>query len=158
MRCPDDCNGNGKCLSMRQLGLLALDADYVPTPATYGSIAGNPATWDADAVFGCHCDWMVRGGKMGVLFSRSVCLSIEIKCLLLVVYIPAERCCGSPTDASYDGKLYSPFHPLLEAEATPNSEALFPACHTYAFSLHYVAQPRLFLPNDYFFCSKRGLP
>ena len=59
MRCPDDCNGNGKCLSMRQLALLALDADYVPSPHTYGSIAGDPLTWDADAVFGCFCDWMV---------------------------------------------------------------------------------------------------
>lgn len=71
MRCPDDCNGNGKCLSMRQLGLLALDADYVPNPATYGSIAGNPLTWDADAVFGCYCDWMVsEAKKTGVLGHR----------------------------------------------------------------------------------------
>lgn len=60
MKCPKDCNGNGKCLSMRQLGLLALDSDSVPSPVTYGSIAGNPLTWDADAVFGCYCDWMVR--------------------------------------------------------------------------------------------------
>lgn len=60
MKCPNDCSGNGKCLSMRQLGLLALDSDYSPSPVTYGSTAGDPSTWDADAVFGCYCDWMVR--------------------------------------------------------------------------------------------------
>lgn len=58
--CPNDCSGNGKCLSMRQLALLATDADLVPSPVVYGSTAGNISTWDADSVFGCHCDWMVR--------------------------------------------------------------------------------------------------
>lgn len=61
MTCPNDCNGNGKCLSMRQLGLLALDSDYVPSPFVYGSTAGNQLSWDADAVYGCYCDWMVSG-------------------------------------------------------------------------------------------------
>lgn len=45
---------------MRQLGLLGLDVDLVPSPASYGSIPGNPLTWDADTVYGCYCDWMVR--------------------------------------------------------------------------------------------------
>ena len=63
MECPDNCNGNGKCLSMRQLGLLATDLDSVPSPSTYGSIAGNPLTWDADVVHGCYCDWMVRKAR-----------------------------------------------------------------------------------------------
>ncbi|CAM9233744.1 unnamed protein product [Ectocarpus sp. 13 AM-2016] len=63
MTCPNDCNGSGKCLSMRQLGLLALDSDYVPSPFVYGSTAGNQLTWDADAVYGCYCDWMgYQGG------------------------------------------------------------------------------------------------
>ncbi|CAM9516084.1 unnamed protein product, partial [Hapterophycus canaliculatus] len=63
MTCPSGCNGNGKCLSMRQLGLLATDSDNVPKPVTYGSTAGNTLTWDADAVFGCYCDWMgYQGG------------------------------------------------------------------------------------------------
>eukprot|EP00904_Undaria_pinnatifida_P009613 jgi/Undpi1/5782/HiC_scaffold_2.g01056.m1 len=63
MECPDNCNGNGKCLSMRQLGLLATDPDSVPSPSTYGSVAGNPLTWDADVVHGCYCDWMgYQGG------------------------------------------------------------------------------------------------
>lgn len=60
MECPNDCSGNGKCLSMRQLALLATDSDLVPRSTVYGSIAGNISTWDADSVFGCYCDWMVR--------------------------------------------------------------------------------------------------
>ena len=63
MRCPNDCSGNGKCLSMRQLGLMAVDPDLIPRPASYGS-AGNPSTWDADAVYGCYCDWMVRVNRV----------------------------------------------------------------------------------------------
>lgn len=45
---------------MRQLGLMAVDDDLNPIPATYGSVDGDPSTWDADAVYGCFCDWMVK--------------------------------------------------------------------------------------------------
>ncbi|CAN0043508.1 unnamed protein product [Sphacelaria rigidula] len=63
MECPNDCSGNGKCLSMRQLALLTTDTDLVPSAVVYGSAAGNISTWDADSVFGCYCDWMgYQGG------------------------------------------------------------------------------------------------
>ncbi len=49
------CSGHGRCLSMRQLSWESNDngdaTDYV-----YGTDPNNFATWDADRIFGCHCD------------------------------------------------------------------------------------------------------
>lgn len=48
------CGGNGRCLSMRDLGLKHKDAYLDSDPVTYGSKPRNPLTWDADMIFGCH--------------------------------------------------------------------------------------------------------
>ena len=51
------CSGNGRCLSMRELALRHkdkyLDRSYV---VSYGSTPRNPATWDADMIYGCIGD------------------------------------------------------------------------------------------------------
>mmetsp|Transcript_23907 Transcript_23907/g.49819 ORF Transcript_23907/g.49819 Transcript_23907/m.49819 type:complete len:798 (+) Transcript_23907:179-2572(+) len=49
------CSGHGKCLSMRQLSFEA-DLNGDATDYEYGTDPNNPATWDADRVFGCSCD------------------------------------------------------------------------------------------------------
>jgi hypothetical protein len=53
------CSGHGQCLSMRQLAHNHY-ANGVPSPQTYGGVANDPATWDADQLRGCLCDegWM----------------------------------------------------------------------------------------------------
>jgi hypothetical protein len=62
MSCPgristsSDCNGRGRCISMRNLALQHRDAFQSPDPVEYGSKAADPATWDADMVYGCFPD------------------------------------------------------------------------------------------------------
>ena len=51
-----DCSGRGRCISMRNLALKSLDEYLSPRPVVYGSRASDPATWDADMVYGCHPD------------------------------------------------------------------------------------------------------
>ena len=50
------CGGHGKCLSMRELGLLHNDSDGISAPLTYGSDPNESTTWDADRIFGCSCE------------------------------------------------------------------------------------------------------
>ena len=52
---PNECKGNGQCLSMASLAEEAKQ-DGVPVAYTYGSDPNNPFTWDADQVLGCLCN------------------------------------------------------------------------------------------------------
>ena len=62
MSCPgristaSDCNGRGRCISMRNLALKHRDAYQSPDPVIYGSKASDPITWDADMIYGCYPD------------------------------------------------------------------------------------------------------
>ena len=49
------CAGSGRCVSMREMATLR-HVNGVASPATYGSIPGLMATWDADKIMGCQCD------------------------------------------------------------------------------------------------------
>ena len=51
-----DCNGRGRCISMRNLALKHLNDYLSPDPVVYGSKAADPITWDADMVYGCYPD------------------------------------------------------------------------------------------------------
>jgi hypothetical protein len=51
-----DCNGRGRCISMRNLALKHKDDYQSPAPVVYGSKASDPVTWDADMVYGCYPD------------------------------------------------------------------------------------------------------
>lgn len=51
-----DCNGRGRCISMRNLALQHRDAYQSPDPVVYGSRASDPSTWDADMIYGCFPD------------------------------------------------------------------------------------------------------
>ena len=51
----DPCSGHGRCLSMANLALEAVDNGDV-TDFTYGADPNEPTTWDSDSVFGCICD------------------------------------------------------------------------------------------------------
>lgn len=55
--CPGnpECSGHGVCKSMSDLATLTR-VNGVPTPTTYGDTPNDPATWDYDMMFGCHCD------------------------------------------------------------------------------------------------------
>jgi len=48
-----ECNGRGRCLSMRELALKHKDSHLKTTPLVYGSKPQNPQTWDADMLFSC---------------------------------------------------------------------------------------------------------
>lgn len=50
------CNGRGRCLSMRNLAKTRLNDYLEPDAVTYGSLASDPRTWDADMVYGCSAD------------------------------------------------------------------------------------------------------
>jgi len=51
LACPNDCNGNGQCMSVRELAGKISEGEWV-----YGAALNSPATWDADRVHGCLCD------------------------------------------------------------------------------------------------------
>jgi len=57
MSCPGygNCNGQGTCMSMSQLALVAND-NGVATDFTYGNIPNDVPTWDFDQMYGCYCD------------------------------------------------------------------------------------------------------
>lgn len=57
-KCPNDCSGRGKCVSMREMARLQRVANPGQYSAEYGTITGlkNAAVWDADSIFGCKCD------------------------------------------------------------------------------------------------------
>jgi hypothetical protein len=48
MKCPNDCNGKGKCMSMREAAAMQ-DDKRLFTTTTY-------TEWDADRIHGCVCD------------------------------------------------------------------------------------------------------
>lgn len=63
LKCPGTCSGHGVCMSMRE---YALQDDGLPLTNTPGSYSGlDDSTWDANLVFGCHCDssWAVGLGN-----------------------------------------------------------------------------------------------
>ena len=59
MLCPggttNACSGHGECMSMSELALVAEDNGDA-TEYTYGADPNEPDTWDAQIIFGCHCD------------------------------------------------------------------------------------------------------
>lgn len=46
---------------MSNLAQYYVDSDGNPSPQKYGTIPNDPATWDADRIFGCHCDESYEG-------------------------------------------------------------------------------------------------
>jgi len=54
MTCPNDCSGNGECISMQSLAQNKR-VNGVLTPFTYGTDPNDPLTWDHDQIFGCNC-------------------------------------------------------------------------------------------------------
>lgn len=54
MACPQDCSGNGECVSMSTLALNNRE-NGVLTPFTYGTYPNDPLTWDSEQIFGCLC-------------------------------------------------------------------------------------------------------
>ena len=67
------CSGHGRCLSMRELALLHEDNGGL-APLTYGSDPNAAITWDADRIFGCHCDEGYEGYDCSL---RSCALGID---------------------------------------------------------------------------------
>lgn len=53
-KCKDSCNNQGSCLSNRELAKRR-SVNGVLTATSYGA-SEKPDTWDADKLFGCHCD------------------------------------------------------------------------------------------------------
>ena len=53
MSCPNNCNGKGRCLSMREAASLNF-GPYMNRSVTYSN-------WDADKIYGCVCDLGYRG-------------------------------------------------------------------------------------------------
>jgi len=51
MSCANNCNGHGECMPMKKLSKTLSNGAW-----QYGTIMGNPATWDADRIYGCFCD------------------------------------------------------------------------------------------------------
>ena len=49
------CSGHGQCLSMRQLAHRN-KLNGIAFPHDYGTDPISSSTWDADKIFGCHCD------------------------------------------------------------------------------------------------------
>jgi len=52
---PQECNGNGECLSMEMLANVAREQNGDPISYTYGSLPNDPLRWDFDQMKGCHC-------------------------------------------------------------------------------------------------------
>ena len=50
------CNGNGRCVSLREVALNHKNDDGTLSPVHYGNDANEASTWDADRIFGCECD------------------------------------------------------------------------------------------------------
>ena len=50
------CSGRGTCLSLRELANKHVDQYLSPDPVVYGALPNDPATWDADMIYGCNAD------------------------------------------------------------------------------------------------------
>ena len=53
--CPSLCSGHGLCKPMSELATLG-ETNGVPNGYTYGTNPNTVSTWDANRIFGCHCD------------------------------------------------------------------------------------------------------
>jgi len=63
MKCPSQCSGHGRCMSMKQMALIE-DALPLSAATTYSGDS-DTTTWDEDMVHGCVCDssWAVGLGS-----------------------------------------------------------------------------------------------
>jgi hypothetical protein len=51
------CNNRGRCVPLRRLAQDGHKNEYLePAPIAYGTLASDPATWDADMIYGCLAD------------------------------------------------------------------------------------------------------
>jgi hypothetical protein len=64
MKCPKDCSGHGRCVSMREMARMA-NAFPLSCNDTYYEGFEDEHTWDSDKLFGCVCDstWPVGYGN-----------------------------------------------------------------------------------------------
>mmetsp|Transcript_3943 Transcript_3943/g.6672 ORF Transcript_3943/g.6672 Transcript_3943/m.6672 type:complete len:1204 (-) Transcript_3943:99-3710(-) len=55
-KCQNECNGNGRCFSMRKLAAKRKSLDLESNGTIYGKFYHDQLTWDADMVHGCYAD------------------------------------------------------------------------------------------------------
>lgn len=65
VRCPNDCSGHGRCVSMQELARISNLQETKQYTLEYGSGAGLSSTaWDYQTMHACVCDssWVVGFG------------------------------------------------------------------------------------------------
>ena len=55
-KCENDCNGKGRCFSMKELAAKRKSLDMEINGTIYGKFYHDQNTWDADMVHGCYAD------------------------------------------------------------------------------------------------------
>ena len=75
-----DCNGIGLCRSNRELATLRKDNGSTVSGIQYGSVPNTAATWDADRIFGCHCNVLDSTIMEGGFFEYQQASCTELKC------------------------------------------------------------------------------
>jgi hypothetical protein len=60
--CPDDCSGNGICISEQK---IAYDANAIISGS--GGLASYTVNWDANSQMGCWCDYGFRGADCSLI-------------------------------------------------------------------------------------------